>query len=421
MDQRPRVIIMSKSKQFHKCPFQGCNSSYVRKSDLKQHWLKIRGKNGDEHHSMDDSLWAKLRQDGELQFHTRPGNLSETDRAERNRAAGTRYRENHRDEMNERRRLRAKELQQSADLVNRVARIAVFALDDHDNQGTSVVRHLYNEDDVPDPKSLLDLKSPPTASTFPTIVAIFLPPRRWPEIVRATEPEAGLQSPAQLLLKQLPGQHEFDRVYSILINGSMEKEIMNSEFGEDLALAEYFTEAYEIWKPILTDETLATAQFVLHRDDPIAFQSISNQHASGFALLQTWDDVCHTMLSRYAPRYSLAQLHAIENGRYRYPWRRTFARVWPPMNEDENEIANRDEEDEDEDADEDEEEDERMFRKERRRYYRKEKNDDNEMLRAALKLKARNPGRKLIAKDNRVEMRQLHRLRQLNARPRPSR
>ena len=433
---------MRTAKDWHWCPFEGCKSGYERKSTLKEHLLKIRGNRGNEHHQLNDPMWDELDKTDLLEIHTRPTNLSDVDIANRRRASAARYREKHKFEINEARRNRSQDLQTFADNIRDVAKIAVFALDDVDNSEGRVVRGLYDKDNTHDPQTILDITAPPTVSTFPTMVAIFLPPSDWPTII--TSSRARVKRDLKLLIKQLPGRREFEAVNKILSPRMPEPQLIQPtrgtivqpwvdrrrhpdrlpspehrpilhfrgaarvQLGEDEedifglhdvpcdpALAAHLTAAYEIWKPVVEDKTLANVQFVLHQDDSIVFTATSSQHAQGLTLLQTWEDVSITMLKKYTPKYSLAELHMYRNQHDGYSLRSYLDRAWEAGDEDKDK-----DEDEDEDEDMYEDEDEVSHNELKRRKYareRKKRNKNNEIdtLYRVLSLKGkRKPGPK---------------------------
>ena len=382
---------MPMAREMHWCPFEGCHSTYVRKSHLKEHWLKIRGNGGDEHHRLDNPRWDQLDEAGQLKIHTRPNNLSTEELANRNRATAARFREKNRLEINQTRRNRGQDLQTFANNIRDVAKIAVYALDDVDNSEGRVVRGLYDKDHILDPKTILDLATPPTVSTF-------LPSSDWSTIT--PQSQAGVEYDdlkSHLLIEQLPGEREFEAVNKILSPRIPEPQLPRTTRGtislpwvdrrrhwvrqpspkrsigitfrgvkrtqlaededifrvhdvpRDRALANYLTIAYEIWKPVLVDETLANTQFVLHQDDPIAFTATSSQHALGLILLQTWEDVSITMLKKFTPKYSLAELHLYRTKCDGYAMRDYLDRAWQAGDDDEDEDEDEDDESEDED------------------------------------------------------------------------
>lgn len=152
------------------------------------------GLSSDGYHDLEEEaeLVQRLRDTGYL--HTATRGIPEQEKVRRKKDSHKKWRRNNTSRLQEERRARTCHIRTAPKIAKRAAQIAVhyreklsYAYRIH---YSCIYQKLYSNSILNggrDPMALLDIDSPPTESTFPLMVCLFLPNCDWPKVVPAAD------------------------------------------------------------------------------------------------------------------------------------------------------------------------------------------------------------------------------------------
>jgi hypothetical protein len=350
---------MAHGKQSHKdethaCPFPDCLRTFTKRYNLKVHLAKVRGTNGDELHLLNDQAnWSKAIDEGLLEIQSRPGNLSEGEtKARRNNSAKT-YRRENKDKIQRQRQDRRKDLQNSAKLAKRCARIAwkQFPSDTiYQQHRQHIFKIIYPPQNRLvgqswNPQTLLSPTTNASINSFLMLVTIYIPPSKWPKVITFTEQQIAQQANDNItfpILAQMPGKKEYKALQQLLHPDRAPSRrtrqnchLENADGARSLGLShlnplsddviapfaghsKLLNDSYSLYTPIITNVNIQNEVFVWNHDnDPTQAQTFaakSNAHKQLIDAYDLWIAISSELLSMMTPvGYSFAQIHHFIN------------------------------------------------------------------------------------------------------------
>jgi hypothetical protein len=316
----------------------------------------ILGIRGDGFHDLEEEadLVQKLRDTAYLVTATR--GISEEEREKRKKASHKRWHRNNAARLQEKKRAETRENRVARKMAKRAAQIAVHYREKLSNSylvnRSTIYQKLYSGHLTLDggihPLELLDSDNPPTESSFPLMVCVFLPNCDWPKVVPAADILP--QMPLPLLVNQIPGIREYRRLQMLLHPDRAPRQGANAGRGggsgrerlnryqpfsrqdillsgasgvgpdrdcvvmPDTKLSSFLNAAWDLWKDTVTAPQMQSARFSAGTDSEQQFALLSPTHKHILQLFSVWMDTSENILHSIIPTgVSVLELHHFIN------------------------------------------------------------------------------------------------------------
>jgi len=163
------------------CPFPRCKSAYGQERNLKTHLCMMRGGGGDEIHPQNDPIWADLDSKRFLVRYTRPG-LAPEQRLHRRKECQRRSYEKNKASILQQQKQKRDRLVEGTELAAKLA-THLYEIRDRMFDAVGVVEGIFGTDvSRYSVSTFVDIHSGVSISTFPRLVAYFLPVVELPDI-----------------------------------------------------------------------------------------------------------------------------------------------------------------------------------------------------------------------------------------------
>lgn len=258
----------------HDCPFPECHSSYTKRQNLKTHLITIRGTMYDHKHPQHHPIWKKLDDENFLVRHSRPGDLSKEDIAQRRSQTQKLHYERNKASILQHQRKRREVFYENLQLTSQVAQ----RLDQVTDQITDLrnqinqVRKLFSCEASYRLDQFVDTSTGITYATFPHFIAYYLPFQQTPDFLRAIPGETRI-------FDIIPGATHYQKT-SLLIHPDRSA----------TEIQQLLNDSWDLWKEVLETEELE-AEYLFDYQDASSYDDFvakGPDHQKLAEMLSAW-------------------------------------------------------------------------------------------------------------------------------------